>query len=385
MVDNLFVEVELGVSDFVVLVNQTLAYAYQTVSIKGELANLKVSKGKWIYFDLKDADASVHFFGTVYSLPGPLEDGMMLVVRGMPRLHPRYGFSVNVAHIRPSGEGTLRRSAELLRDKLSVEGLFDVARKRLLPYAPTRVGLITSSESAAYADFVKVVNARWAGMEIECIDVQVQGDVAPGQIVEAIEVFNSQMQPPEVLVLIRGGGSPEDLYAYSTESVTRAVAASRVPTLVAIGHEVDLSLAELAADLRASTPSNAAELLVPDKAHAAKELAELLDHMRRAVDQQVHIQWSDIVQMQITLESAISNKVVRATAQIYATRQLLEALDPRSVMKRGYAIVRRLDKRVLKSVSGVMHNDTVNIELYDGHLHVRVEQIMRRKGNHEKT
>ena len=121
-------------------------------------------------------------------------------------------------------------------------------------------------QSAAYADFTKVLAARWGGLSIEVIDVQVQGEPAPRQITAAVDYFNSQAEPPEVLILIRGGGSAEDLAAFSTEQVTRAVAASRVPTLVAIGHEVDVSLAELAADMRASTPSNAAELLVPDRA-----------------------------------------------------------------------------------------------------------------------
>ncbi|MGI0134108.1 MAG: exodeoxyribonuclease VII large subunit, partial [Candidatus Micrarchaeaceae archaeon] len=136
-----FAEVELGVSDFVALVNQTFEYAYPTVTIRGELANFKVSKNRWVYFDLKDDGALVRFFGTVYQLPGPLEDGMMVVVRGVPRLHPRFGFSVSVSVIRPSGEGTIRRSAEMLQAALTKEGLFDISRKRPLPYPPTQIGL----------------------------------------------------------------------------------------------------------------------------------------------------------------------------------------------------------------------------------------------------
>ncbi len=168
-------------SDFVALLNQTLEFAYPSVSITGELANFRVSRGRWVYFDLKDNEASVKFFGTVYQLPGPLEDGLLLKVRGQPRLHPLYGFSVNVMSIQPAGEGSLRRAANLLRAKLAAEGLLDESRKRSLPYPPARIGLITSKQSAAYADFIKILDTRWRGVNIDLIDVQVQGEAAPGQ------------------------------------------------------------------------------------------------------------------------------------------------------------------------------------------------------------
>src|SRR5665213_485264 len=144
---------------------------------------------------------------------------MLLKVRGQPRLHQLYGFSVNVMSIRPAGEGTIKRAAQLLQAKLAAEGLFEESRKRALPYPPARIGLVTSKQSAAYADFIKVLNARWRGVNIELIDVQVQGEVAPAQIAAAIEQFNAQAEPPETLVIIRGGGSAEDLAAFSTEQV----------------------------------------------------------------------------------------------------------------------------------------------------------------------
>ncbi|HET7630253.1 MAG TPA: exodeoxyribonuclease VII large subunit, partial [Candidatus Saccharimonadales bacterium] len=230
-------EFELSVSDFVALHNQILEYALPEVTIVGELTNFRVSKNRWIYFDLKDETASVRFFGTVYQLSGPLEDGMLLRVRGTPRLHPLYGFSVTVSSLQPAGEGSLLKAFDLLQAKLTAEGLFDPARKRSLPYPPERIGLITSSESAAYADFMKIIGARWSGLEIVLADVQVQGEAAIAQLVAAVEMFNQLAQPPEVLIVTRGGGSAEDLQAFSSEQVTRAVAASRIPTLVAVGHE----------------------------------------------------------------------------------------------------------------------------------------------------
>src|SRR5579864_1836422 len=197
-------ELVVSVSEFVALLNQTLEFAYPNVTIAGELSDFRVSKNKWVYFNLKDEFASVKFFGSVYQLPGPLEDGLLLEVRGMPQLHPLYGFSVNVQNIRPVGEGSIRRAAALLQAKLAREGLFDESRKRPLPYPPQHIGLITSSEAAAYSDFMKILNARWQGLTIDFIDVAVQGEQAVGQIVEAIEHFNTLAEPPEVLVITRG-------------------------------------------------------------------------------------------------------------------------------------------------------------------------------------
>ncbi len=368
----LFGDIELGVSDFVALVNQTFEYAYPTVTIRGEIANFKVSKNRWVYFDLKDDGAMVRFFGTVYQLPGPLEDGMIAVVRGTPRLHPRFGFSVSVAAMRPSGEGTIRRSAEMLQAALTKEGLFDASRKRQLPYPPNRIGLITSVESAAYADFIKILNARWQGIDVDCIDVQVQGESAPSQIVAAVETYNRAAQPPDVLVIIRGGGSADDLYAFSTESVTRAVAASRVPTLVAIGHEIDVSLAELAADQRASTPSNAAELLAPDRREVQRELTAALSHMHEAALRTVALSQKELAILGAHNQRALEECVARSEADILAVRRLLMALDPRAIMRRGYAIVRIPGGRAVRQTNEVVQGAIVDIEVSDGHITAQV-------------
>src|SRR3989344_743219 len=156
----------LSPSEFVAIFNQTLETAWPVVVIEGELSDFRISKNKWVYFDLKDEQASVHFFGSVYNLPGPLEDGLTVRVIGAPRLHPRFGFTVNVQFMVPIGAGSLRKAFELLRRKLEAEGLFAPERKRPLPPIPETVGLITSAASAAYSDFIKNLNDRWMGVEI---------------------------------------------------------------------------------------------------------------------------------------------------------------------------------------------------------------------------
>jgi exodeoxyribonuclease VII large subunit len=357
--------VTLSVSDFVALVNQTFETAYPYVTISGELANFRVSKNRWVYFDLKDDSASVKFFGTVYQMPGPLEDGMLVQVSGNPRLHPLYGFSVTVQSLRPVGEGSIKKAAELLQIKLQAEGLFDPSRKRLLPYPPTRIGLVASKESAAYVDFIKVLEARWSGIDITLIDVQVQGEPAPAQIVAAIAQLNQLPEPPEVLVLTRGGGSAEDMAAFSSELVTRAVATSRIPTLVAIGHERDISLAELAADQRASTPSNAAELLVPDRSQVLREL----DSVRRQLTTQLlrsfkeyRTAYSQAVQ---DLRNGMLKLLQAEAAALERQKKLLEVLHPDAALKRGYAMIYQASKLV-RSVRDLHTGSEVQLRLSDG-------------------
>ena len=357
--------VELSVSQFVSLVNHSFDMVFQNVVITGELANFRVSKGKWVYFDLKDEESSIKCFGSVYQLPGPLEDGMMLQVSGQPRLHNLYGFSFNFAVIRPAGEGTIKRAAQLLQAKLQKEGLFDDSRKRPLPYPPRRIGLVTSRQSAAYADFIKIIVDRWRGLNIDVIDVQVQGEVAPVQIISAIEQFNAESAPPEVLVLIRGGGSPEDLAAFSTEQVTRAVAASRIPTMVAIGHESDISLAELAADKRASTPSNAAELLVPDRAHLKKSLPAYVSQLNQSLKSHIRHSRRNLQEDVESLDSSIRELLKSRRQDLARQAHLVEALSPQAILRRGYAIVRR-NRKVIRQAEALKAGDIVEVEFSDG-------------------
>ncbi len=367
--------IELSVSDFVGLFNQTLDMAYPSVTIVGELANLRISRNKWIYFDLKDEAASVKFFGSVYQLPGPLEEGLLIKVRGQPRLHNLYGFSINVQSMQPTGEGSIKKAADLLKQQLDKEGLFDASRKRSLPYPPQRIGLITSKQSAAYADFIKIINSRWSGLTIELIDVQVQGEAAPQQIITAINQFNSDTRPPDVLVLIRGGGSAEDLMAFSTEEVTRAVATSRVPTLVAIGHEIDVCLSELAADQRASTPSNAAELLVPDKLSLLNQLESLSLDLTNITNSYMRAAHQNIIDLSKSIRDNFESRLKAAQNHLMASSAIVAAYNPESILKRGYAIVRASDGNVVHSAKEVEKGNLVNIKLHKGALVATVDKI----------
>lgn len=369
------VELILSPSDFIALTNSTLEYAFgTTVYIEGELANLKISKNRWIYFDIKDEEAKISCFGSIYNLPGPLADGMIIKIAGQPHLHPQYGFKINIQTIKPSGEGSIKKAYDLLKTALLKEGLFDEDRKRLLPYPPRKIALITSLESAAYADFIKILNVRWPFIKVVVYDVQVQGESAPEQITKAINQATSEATFPDVLVLTRGGGSADDLIAFNDERVVRAIAASRIPTLVAIGHEIDWSLSELAADKRASTPSNAAELLVPNKHEEIKHINNLKLRLRDNLKSFVNLELSRLKDKEERIINGLKSIINQQADYLRAIKSLIIAYSPERVLKRGYAIIRSRNE-IICSVTNTQVADKLNLELIDGRLDVDVEAV----------
>ena len=329
-----------SVSDFLAVVNQTLEYAYPFVEIEGEVASFKVNQNKFVFFDLKDGSSSVGCFMTVWQMRIPIEDGMKVIVRATPKVTQWGKFSLTVQSIRPSGEGSLKKSFELLVAKLEKEGLFSPDRKRSLPRAPTHIAVISSTQAAGYADFIKIINDRWGGVQIDVAHVQVQGSAAPDQMIRAIKYFNEQEKLPEVLVIIRGGGSADDLSAFNDEPLAREIAASRIPTLVGVGHEIDVSLADMVADVRAATPSNAAQIVVPDRHEMGRwirqKVAGVIPRLEHAIDIRRHATRQALEH----LVTSIERQWQRYDERVVATRRLLAELNPKQALHRGYAIVR---------------------------------------------
>lgn len=330
-----------SVGDFIALTNQTLEYAYPRVAIEGEVASFKVNQGKYVFFDLKDSQGSIGCFMMAYQLRMPIEDGMKIVVIATPKLTQWGKFSLTVQAMKISGEGNLKKSFELLKAKLDKEGLFADERKRPLPHMPKRIGVISSTQAAGYADFIKILNDRWGGVEVEVAHVQVQGADAPDQMIRALTYFNQQEMPPDVLVIVRGGGSADDLSAFSDELLVRQVASSRVPTLVGVGHEVDESLVDLAADVSAATPSNAAQLLVPDRNDIIHRMRQVqLMGAVRAVELHEKNTRNHIRQaMQYALDRS-EQEVAGVQRSVAEKQRYIATFDPVHVLERGYALLR---------------------------------------------
>lgn len=331
---------QLSVSDFVALTNQILESAYPTVSVVGEISEFRISQGKWVTFKLKDSEAVINCFMGAFSLRQPLEDGMKVVVVAAPKLNPKGYFNLTVRAVKPVGEGSIKKGFELLKAKLEAEGLFAPERKRDLPRVPKSIGLVTSTESAAYADFCKIINDRWGGMSVRVAHTQVQGDPAADQMIRAINYFNGLDVLPEVLVIIRGGGSAEDLMAFNDEPLARAIASSRIPTLVGVGHEIDHTLADMVADRRAATPTNAAEILTPDKHDVARavrtQVSSAGNQVLQAIDEHVGVTRSQLA----AALSKIEDRYESTQQRLEALRSAVAQINPDNVLKRGYALIR---------------------------------------------
>jgi exodeoxyribonuclease VII large subunit len=407
----------ISVSEFIEILNETLGFAFPAVVIEGEVSEFRISQGKWVSFSLKDETSAINCFMVAAQLKVPLEDGMKIRVTGGPRVYGKSGrLSFSVRQVDLAGEGEIRRAFELLKRKLEAEGLFRPERKRSISRYPKRIGLITSVDSAAYADFMKILNSRWGGVTLEVAHVQVQGAAAPDQVVAAFAYFNQLAEPVDTLVLIRGGGSLEDLQAFNTEPVARAVAGSRTPTIVGVGHEVDTSLADFAADLRAATPTNAAQLVVPDRReeqakvesairHAMVSLGRVLAERSAAVDrqlnrielfvrrplEQVASARHQLEQSALRLLSGAARRgeqvsrwqglmAIRMEQTTERRRRSLEQLEriirttsPQATLARGYSIVRH-GGQIVRDAKNVRAGDTVMVQLSKGNLKAEVSE-----------
>ena len=271
------------VSEIVKSLNDTLESEYPRVVVQGEITSLKRSGPGHIYFTIKDATAQlqvVYFAGSQRGSTAVLEDGLAVQAEGRITVYATRGtMQLNAARVTPIGYGALQAQFELLKRKLQAEGLFAEERKRTLPKYPTRIGLVTSESGAAIRDMIRLLRHRAPYAEITLAATRVQGQGAAEEIANAIDLMN-EWGRPEVLIVGRGGGSLEDLWAFNEEPVVRAIVTSRIPVVSAVGHEVDTTLADLAADKRAATPTHAAQLVVQDRDEIRQTLASLSKHAR---------------------------------------------------------------------------------------------------------
>ena len=329
----------ITVSQFIEAVNGLLDCGLQDLLIEGEVSSFKVNQGKWVFFDLKDEDgATVNCFLPVFQLRTPIEDGMKIVVKGLPKVTNWGRFSLTVKQLMPVGEGNIKKSYELLKKKLTAEGLFDAAKKRGIPADLTKIGVISSTQAAGYADFCKILNARWGGLEVQTAHTQVQGIDAPDQIIRALRYFNEKAEV-QIIAIIRGGGSADDLSAFNDEKLVREIAASRIPVITGIGHEVDESLSDLAADIRASTPSNVAEMLTRDRKAEMLRVRQSVQSLGQRINQEIG-SYSENVKIAVTdVKRQLISRIENIENTIKLKKQMLDGMNPERVLRQGYTIV----------------------------------------------
>ena len=370
-----------------------------SVYISGEISNFTNHfKSGHLYFTLKDETAAVKavmFKGQASKLTFEPESGMKVIVRARVSLYDRDGaYQIYVDAMQPDGVGALQKAYEQLKAKLEKEGLFDEKRKKPLPRFPRKVGVITAETGAAVRDIIHVLGRRYPLAEIVLCPVLVQGDGAPPQLIKALNDLNEQ-NAADVIIIGRGGGSIEDLWAFNDEGVARAVAASKIPVISAVGHETDFTICDFVADLRAPTPSAAAELAVPDQNELTVQIGHLVQRSSAALTFRLKRErqrletlagcrglkepLSRIEEQQMRLDytvrraqTAFGNEVAAGQKRLSAAAAKLDALSPLKVLGRGYAIARKGDT-VLHSVSDVKSGDRLTVRLADGELPVVAE------------
>lgn len=370
----------LSVSEAIAYINQTLEYAYPTITVEGEVSSFKVNQNKYVFFDIKDDSGTLGCFMSVFQLRTQLEDGMKVKLTAQPRLTQWGRFSLTVRDVQPVGEGSLRRAFELLRTKLEKEGLFNPERKRTVPSMPSRIGVISSTAAAGYGDFVKIIGERWGGLELVVAHTQVQGSDAPQQIIRALGYFNQMADPVDAIAIIRGGGSADDLVSFNDERLVRAIAASRIPTIVGVGHEVDVSLADMAADMRAATPSNAAQILVPDKREIYALVGTSVTTMARVISTVYSQQLKLVAEQEGRLMSGVEQVFKRTNDRYMQLFAVLMQLDPRTALKRGYALVFDTGNKPIGHRKPAI-GDTIEIELNRYNITAGVQDV-RKKPTH---
>jgi exodeoxyribonuclease VII large subunit len=388
----------LSVSEATELIRSCIEDGLTPFWVEGEVSNFIAHSSGHFYFSLKDADAQlrcVMFRGANRRLRFMPENGLTCAGFGRIGLYARSGqYQLIVERLLPAGEGELQLAFEALKAKLDAEGLFAPERKQRLPGYPTRIGLVTSPTGAAVRDILRVLRRRWPSIQIVLRPTRVQGEGAAGEIAGAIAALEAYGEV-DLLIVGRGGGSAEDLWAFNEEITVRAIAGCRIPIISAVGHETDMTLADLAADLRAPTPSAAAELAVRDYRETVAELRSVLGRAGRAlhhhlerrvmrlaairrsrallspVDRlQQEAQRVDELWMRCT--RAMDVRLARERAALAAVQRRLSALNPEGILQRGYAVAYGPQGRVLGSAGDVEPGEQIRVQLGRGALECRV-------------
>jgi exodeoxyribonuclease VII large subunit len=373
------------------------------VWVRGEISNLSQPSSGHVYFTLKDAAAALRcviWRTTAQRLKTDLANGSAVEVHGYISVYePNGQYQLYIDALRLAGEGWLYQEFLRLKARLEAEGLFEPERKRPIPARPRTIGIVTSPTGAALQDMLNTMAARYPLAEVVLAPTAVQGDEAPPAIARALNKLN-RIVKPDIIILARGGGSLEDLWAFNDERVVRAVASSAAPVITGIGHETDFTLCDFAADLRAPTPTGAAVMAVPDMADLRGELRSaftLLDgilhtrldasrqrlmDIRRRLDQlsprrQVQNGRQRLDDMQERMARALAAYEQLRRARLDGLQQRLHALNPLAVMQRGFAVVHSADGRLLSSVRQISIGDEVSVRMTDGSFGAQVNQVVR--------
>ncbi|HBO45995.1 MAG TPA: exodeoxyribonuclease VII large subunit [Planctomycetaceae bacterium] len=392
----------LTVTQLTAGIKELLEMAFPALWVGGEISDLARPRSGHCYLTLKDDQSQIRavvWRTTAGRIKFDLDDGLEVICRGRLEVYaPRGTYQLVIDEIQPKGLGALELALRQLREKLAAEGLFAAERKRRLPPFVRRIAVVTSPTGAALRDFLQVLGRRWRGADVLVVPTRVQGEGSADEIARAIAAVNRLAAPPDCLVVTRGGGSLEDLWAFNEEPVVRAIAASRVVVVSAVGHEIDVTLSDLAADVRAATPSEAAELVCPatdeivaglsqlqrrlragllGKAAAARTRLDALarSRMLRRPFELIHDRARRLDELDGRAARAARHRVATAGNQVGVLAGRLESLSPLGVLGRGYSITRRTaDGRVVRDASELTPGEEITTRFARGEAVSRVEE-----------
>ena len=389
----------LTVSQLTALLKGTVEESFHDIWVSGEVTGVTHHRSGHIYFNLKDDVSKIRgvvWRSTAQRLKFQVKDGLEVLCRGGIEVYPPRGdYSLVCRQMEPRGLGALQLAFKQLQEKLAAAGLFDAARKRPLPRFPRRIAFVTSPTGAAIHDFLQVCNRRFRGTHILVIPVRVQGDGAAAEIVRGIQIANRLAEPPDILVVGRGGGSVEDLWCFNEEIVVRAIHASKIPVISAVGHEVDVTLADLVADVRALTPSEAAELAVPSAQELLAQIAVLQRQLNKGLDNRVSSARMQLQRLSSRpvlakplsrlrlltrrlddLDESSTNSLRRRQSRfrekLASLSARLETLSPLATLTRGYSVTTREDGSIVRDVQNIVENDILTTRVARGTITSRV-------------
>jgi len=389
----------LSVGELTQLIKGTLESTFAGLWVGGEVSEVSRPHSGHVYFTLKDDQAQIRavmWRSTAQRQKFQLQEGQQLIVRGDLDVYPPRGsYQLVVRSVEPKGVGALQVAFKQLQEKLTKEGLFGREHKQPLPPFPRRIAFVTSPTGAAIRDFLQIARRRHAGVCVLVIPARVQGECAAEDIVRGIQLANRLVPRPDVLVVGRGGGSVEDLWCFNEESVVRAIFASEIPVVSAVGHEIDVTLSDLVADVRALTPSEAAERIVPSAEELSGRLAQFqrrivsalrgqcigarsrLDSLagrrvlKRPLDRLGDLS-RRLDELQVSLVRAVRRRVAKADDRLKGASACLESLSPLAVLSRGYSITQRVDGRIVRDAAQVQVGELITTRLHQGELVSRV-------------
>jgi len=385
-------------------IRYSLNEVFNTVWVEGEVSGLTTPQSGHVYFNLKDESAQINCIvwrAAAGRLPFKIQNGQKLICGGSIDVYPQRGsYQLIIQQVQPVGIGALELAFRQLKEKLQTEGLFDPAAKQSLPRYPKRVAVVTSPTSAAIRDFLQVLTRRWSGTDVLVVSVRVQGDGAADEIAAAIGRLQKMKDPVDVIVVTRGGGSIEDLWSFNEEKVCRAIFASKIPVISGVGHEIDVTLSDLVADVRALTPSEAAERLVPDRSDFKRQLGNVSQRMQQALS--TKIESAELRLARFSNHSALlkplealerrSEEVDALAADMHQQVQLmmrlketnlvsmaekLDLVSPLGVLKRGYSLTTNEKGSVVKSSGELNVGSVIQTRLAQGSVTSRVEEVSK--------